>query len=124
MDDILDDFEDKQPKRSAVPSIIYLSIAIVGYIFKIQHWPGGSFFILLGLALVSGYSIARFIADRPITKFVWTMFGGSILAIYYALPFTLFLPRPAFGIEGFMLFLAILIVAGGIHLIILKKSKD
>lgn len=58
---IKSDSEDKFSRR---PLIIWLSVLVLGLIFKFMHWPGANIIILISTASITGYAFYSFIFYR------------------------------------------------------------
>lgn len=56
--DIIDLEKPENPKYEIqngflIAEIIFFVFAVMGFLFKIMHWPGGSFFLIIGLGFFS-----------------------------------------------------------------------
>ncbi len=60
MQEIIDDFRDPPRIKFKLPfnfiSIIYILMSVLGYTFKIMHWPGADFLIFFGFSGLAAHS--------------------------------------------------------------------
>ncbi len=79
--ELLETTKIKKPFLSLWVMLIYIFPILIGFMFKIQHWPGASFLILVFTGLLSGYCLAR-IVKYPKHKVAKIVLGGALLSLF------------------------------------------
>jgi len=87
----------------------------VGIIFKIQHWPGAAFLLLVFTALLTGYSIARVI------KYPQKQIAKVVLLIVLLMLFLL-LCLNYFNLNALITYLVAFFIAFSVSMVRAKKE--
>ncbi len=124
-DELLDENLGEHAKNRKVfnprPAIVWGIIFLLGYLFKIQHYPGATVFFVSGSGGLCGYAFSS------IVKFKGKNIQSNILGIFCLA----WMARLIYGIlkeggqpinlTGFMFFLAVLMLSSVFHLILKNR---
>lgn len=119
-------------KRNLITMCVLVFIALIGALFKLQHWPGAGiliFFPLIGIAIL--YSLNFFLkAERQVLDFwkiLWVLsFTGYLLAHFFHQFNTPFMYeiRPWWALFTHLLFWLAILHTSIVHLLSLKKVDE
>ncbi|MDI1233803.1 MAG: hypothetical protein PSX81_05950 [bacterium] len=108
MQEIIDDFRDPPKNKFRLLfiflSLIYLLMSVLGYAFKIMHWPGADFLLFFGFAGLAAHSeiYAIFKTDfisNKIFSHGLALFLAIMLLIFYKFNWSIMPPfLSAFGV--------------------------
>jgi hypothetical protein len=124
-DELIDDENNGRETRFVFKPravIIWLSVLILGYLFKIMHWPGSSILIICSSAGLSAYclnALLKLKTPNTLNLILSIGCGIWILILLYGAFFNGGIPYNTKGLWAFATTFAIYFVA---YLIILGRS--
>lgn len=110
LDEVLIEIE-KQKSFKKWPYIVWFSILVLGILFRVMHWPGGSILTITSSAILNAYSFSSFLKLRGKNVFINIISSISVIWIIFIVSEYFFNTKPLYSLYGLSIYGGVLITS-------------
>ena len=104
--------------------LAWVTLAIIGMVFKVMHWPGNALFLLLGFAGLLAYSVSGILRLKGKNLLNNITLGLAVLWTVYVLYSFLFAYRSFWNLNGLVSYVVLAVAIFLVYEIAHRSRKN